>query len=151
MTGGGHLPVNVAGRPRFKAGERGDVPLARRATLGWGTVSRLGAGGRAAADRAGRDKGRRGPKTKSAGRPAFLVRILSRRVGLRTGNSPKPRSLNWVATAEAAVMHLQTYRDEDRSTRHFDRHHWSIDMVTATASVLLLLGFGCAMVAVWVD
>jgi hypothetical protein len=29
-------------------------------------------------------------------------------------------------------------------------HPWSIDLVAATASVLLLVGFGCALVAVWI-
>jgi hypothetical protein len=51
-------------------------------------------------------------------------------------------------------MHLHSYRDEDRSS-HLDLmggrgHPWSIDLVAATASVLLLVGFGCALVAVWV-
>lgn len=47
----------------------------------------------------------------------------------------------------AAVMHLQTYRDEDRS-RHFDLvgNHWSIDLVTVTAAGVLLVGFVCAIV-----
>jgi hypothetical protein len=46
-------------------------------------------------------------------------------------------------------MHLHTHRDESRS-RHFDLiggHHWSIDLVAATASCILLVGFGCAVVA----
>jgi hypothetical protein len=44
-------------------------------------------------------------------------------------------------------MHLQTYRDEDRS-RHFDLvgNHWSIDLVTVTAAGILLVGFVCAIV-----
>jgi len=51
-------------------------------------------------------------------------------------------------------MHLHSYRDEDRS-RHLDLiggpgHPWSIDLVPAIASVLLLVGFGCALVAVLV-
>jgi hypothetical protein len=51
-------------------------------------------------------------------------------------------------------MHLHTYRDEHRS-RHLDLiggrdRPWSIDLVAATASVLLLVGFGCALVAVWI-
>jgi len=50
-------------------------------------------------------------------------------------------------------MRLQTYRDESRS-RHLDltggRHHpWSIDMVTVTASGILLMGFACALAALW--
>ncbi len=48
-------------------------------------------------------------------------------------------------------MHLQTYRDESRS-RHFDLtggrgHRWSIDLVAATASCILLVSFGCAVAA----
>jgi hypothetical protein len=51
-------------------------------------------------------------------------------------------------------MRLQTYRDESRS-RHFDLtggrgHPWSIDLVAATASSILLVGFACALVAVCV-
>jgi hypothetical protein len=48
-------------------------------------------------------------------------------------------------------MHLQTYRDEDRS-RHFDLvgDHWSIDLVTVTAAGILLVGFVCAIVTLLV-
>jgi hypothetical protein len=49
-------------------------------------------------------------------------------------------------------MRLQTYRDENRS-RHFDLvagHHWSIDLVTVTASGILVAGFACAVVALWI-
>jgi hypothetical protein len=50
-------------------------------------------------------------------------------------------------------MHLHTYRDESRS-RHLDLigrgHRWSIDLVTATASGILVVGFACALVALWV-
>ena len=51
-------------------------------------------------------------------------------------------------------MRLQTYRDESRS-RHFDLtgegdHPWSIDLVAATASGILVVGFVCALVALWV-
>ena len=51
-------------------------------------------------------------------------------------------------------MRLQTYRDESRS-RHFDltgggSHPWSIDLVAATASGILVVGFACALVALWV-
>ena len=51
-------------------------------------------------------------------------------------------------------MRLQTYRDESRS-RHFDltgggRHPWSIDLVAATASGILVVGFVWALVALWV-
>jgi hypothetical protein len=44
-------------------------------------------------------------------------------------------------------VHLQTYRDEDRS-RHFDLvgDNWSIDLVTVTAAGVLLAGFVCAIV-----
>jgi hypothetical protein len=51
-------------------------------------------------------------------------------------------------------MRLQTYRDENRS-RHFDltggsSHPWSIDLVATTASSILVAGFACALVALWV-
>jgi hypothetical protein len=51
-------------------------------------------------------------------------------------------------------MRLRTYRDESRS-RHFDLsggagHPWSIDLVSVTAAVILLLGFVCALAAQWV-
>jgi hypothetical protein len=51
-------------------------------------------------------------------------------------------------------MRLRTYRDETRS-RHFDLiggggHHWSVDLVAITASGILVLGFACALVALWV-
>ena len=51
-------------------------------------------------------------------------------------------------------MRLQTYRDESRS-RHFDLtggrpHFWSIDLVAVTASGILVVGFACALVALWV-
>ena len=47
-------------------------------------------------------------------------------------------------------MHLHTYRDEDHS-RHFDLvgDHWSIDLVTVTAASFLVVGFACAVVALW--
>jgi hypothetical protein len=50
-------------------------------------------------------------------------------------------------------MRLQTYRDESRS-RHFDLtggggHPWSIDLVAAIASGILVMGFACALVALW--
>jgi hypothetical protein len=49
-------------------------------------------------------------------------------------------------------MRVHTYRDESRS-RHFELtggggHLWSIDLVAATASCILLVGFACALVAV---
>jgi hypothetical protein len=48
-------------------------------------------------------------------------------------------------------MHLHTYRDESRS-RHFDLiggrgHPWSIDLVTVTASGILVMGFTIAFAA----
>jgi hypothetical protein len=51
-------------------------------------------------------------------------------------------------------MRLQTYRDEARS-RHFDLiggggHPWLIDLVAATAAGILVVGFACALVALWV-
>lgn len=51
-------------------------------------------------------------------------------------------------------MRLQTYRDESRC-RHFDltggrSHPWSIDLVAATAAGILVVGFACALVALWV-
>ena len=49
-------------------------------------------------------------------------------------------------------MRVHTYRDESRS-RHFELtggggHLWSIDLVAATASCILLVGFACVLVAV---
>jgi hypothetical protein len=49
-------------------------------------------------------------------------------------------------------MRLHSYRDD---SRHLDltggrRHPWSIDLVAATASGLLLVGFAGALVALWV-
>jgi len=51
-------------------------------------------------------------------------------------------------------MHLHTYRDENRS-RHFDLlggagHPWSIDLVSVTASSILVVGFACALIAHWI-
>jgi hypothetical protein len=48
-------------------------------------------------------------------------------------------------------MHLQTYRDGNHS-RHFDLvgRRRSIDLVTVTASILLVVGFVCAVVALWI-
>jgi hypothetical protein len=51
-------------------------------------------------------------------------------------------------------MRVQTYRDDSRS-RHFDLtggggHPWSIDLVAATASGILLVGFACSVIALWV-
>ena len=51
-------------------------------------------------------------------------------------------------------MRLRTYRDETRS-RHFDLiggggDPWSVDLVAIAASGILVLGFVCALVALWV-
>jgi hypothetical protein len=51
-------------------------------------------------------------------------------------------------------MRLQTHRDESRS-RHFDLtggggDPWSIDLVTITASGILVVGFVGALLALWV-
>jgi hypothetical protein len=51
-------------------------------------------------------------------------------------------------------MRLHTHRDESFS-RHFDLtggvgHSWSIDLVTTTASGMLVVGFLWALVALWV-
>ena len=48
-------------------------------------------------------------------------------------------------------MHLHTYRDESRS-RHIDliggkNRAWSIDLVAATASGILVLGFAGSLAA----
>jgi hypothetical protein len=51
-------------------------------------------------------------------------------------------------------MRLHTYRDQARS-RHFDLsgggdRPWSVDLVAIAASGILVLGFGCALVGLWV-
>jgi hypothetical protein len=51
-------------------------------------------------------------------------------------------------------MRLHSYRDESHS-RHFDLigggdHPWSIDLVSVTASGVLVVGFACALMAHWV-
>lgn len=48
-------------------------------------------------------------------------------------------------------MRLQTFRDENHS-RHFDLvgQRRSIDLVTVTASGILLVGFACAVAALLV-
>ena len=51
-------------------------------------------------------------------------------------------------------MHLHTYRDESRS-RHLDLtggggRPWSIDLVSVTASGILVMGFACALAALCV-
>jgi hypothetical protein len=65
--------------------------------------------------------------------------------GLNKGPQRVPR--------RAVTMHLHTYRNEDRS-RHIDliggrSHPWSIDLVAATAAGILVVGFACALVALW--
>jgi hypothetical protein len=54
----------------------------------------------------------------------------------------------------AITMRLHSYRDESHS-RHFDLiggggHPWSIDLVSVTASSVLVVGFACALMANWV-
>ena len=54
----------------------------------------------------------------------------------------------------AAAMRLHSYRDESHS-RHFDLivgggRPWSIDLVSVTASGILVVGFACALIAQWV-
>ena len=54
----------------------------------------------------------------------------------------------------AVVMRLHSYRDESYS-RHFDLiggsgHRWSIDLVSVTASGIIIAGFACALIAQWV-
>jgi hypothetical protein len=49
-------------------------------------------------------------------------------------------------------MRIHTYRDESRAG-HCDLvggvgHPWSIDLVSVTASGLLVLGFACAVIAI---
>ena len=49
-------------------------------------------------------------------------------------------------------MRIHAYRDESRSG-HCDLvggtgHPWSIDLVSVTASGLLVLGFACAVIAI---
>ena len=79
--------------------------------------------------------------------------IIHSRLCWRVGE----RELFWESLIELrrqrkeAAMHLHTYRDEDHS-RHFDLvgHHWSIDLVAATAAGILVVGFACAVVALLV-
>jgi hypothetical protein len=54
----------------------------------------------------------------------------------------------------AVAMRLHSYRDESHS-RHFDLiggggHPWSVDLVSVTASGILVVGFACALIAHWV-
>ena len=48
-------------------------------------------------------------------------------------------------------MHLHTYQDKSHS-RHFDLvgRSWSIDLVAVTAGSISVVGFACAVVALWV-
>jgi hypothetical protein len=55
----------------------------------------------------------------------------------------------FLANHEEAAMRLQTYRDESRA-RHFDlicgrEHPKSIDLVLVATSVMLVVGFACAL------
>jgi hypothetical protein len=50
-------------------------------------------------------------------------------------------------------MRVHSYRDESHS-QHFDLivggdHPWSIDLVSVTASGILVVGFACALMAHW--
>jgi hypothetical protein len=50
-------------------------------------------------------------------------------------------------------MRLHSYLDESRS-RHLDLiggrgHRWSIDLVAVIASGILVVGFACAVAALW--
>ena len=64
---------------------------------------------------------------------------------------------HWIVSTlarNAAAMRLHTYRDQARS-RHFDLsgggdRPWSVDLVAIAASGILVLGFGCALVGLWV-
>ena len=67
-----------------------------------------------------------------------------------------PGKITYSPTAHesAAAMRLHSYRDESHS-RHFDLiggggHPWSIDLVSVTASGILMVGFACALIAHWV-
>ena len=55
------------------------------------------------------------------------------------------------AARESAAMRIQTYRDESRSmrSRHFDLVSGgrSIDLVAILASILLVAGAACALIA----
>ena len=49
-------------------------------------------------------------------------------------------------------MRLRSYRDDESHCRHFDligegSHRWSIDLVYVTALAILMVGFGCALMA----
>ena len=51
-------------------------------------------------------------------------------------------------------MRVHTHRDESRS-RHFDLvggggHPWTIDLVTVTVAAILVVGFTCALAALWI-
>ena len=51
-------------------------------------------------------------------------------------------------------MRLHSYLDENRS-RHLDliggkNRAWSIDLVAVIASGILLMGFACAVAALWI-
>ena len=56
-----------------------------------------------------------------------------------------------VPLSMSSAMRLHSYRDESHS-RHFDLigggdHPWSIDLVSVTASGVLVVGFACALIA----
>jgi hypothetical protein len=73
--------------------------------------------------------------------------------GLRCAAGQK-RPMVPLRMRSAAAMRLHSYRDESHS-RHFDLiggggHSWSIDLVSVTASGILVVGFACALMAHWV-
>jgi hypothetical protein len=70
---------------------------------------------------------------------------------LSTGKTDRKKYLRRRASGWEALMHLHTYRDESGS-RHLDLigQHWSVDLVTVTAASILVLGFTCAVIALWV-
>ena len=73
--------------------------------------------------------------------------------GLRCAAGQK-RPMVPLRMRSAAAMHLRSYRDESYS-RHFDLiggggHPWSIDLVSVTASSILVVGFACALIAHWI-
>ncbi len=73
--------------------------------------------------------------------------------GLRCAAGQK-RPMIPLRMRSASAMRLHSYRDESHS-RHFDLiggggHSWSIDLVSVTASGILVVGFACALMAHWV-
>jgi hypothetical protein len=88
--------------------------------------------------------------------PSLLCRLMAPLTHADGNSTLEPEEINCVITRarSAAAMRLQTYRDQTGS-RHFDLiggggHPWSVDLVAITASGILVLGFACALVALWV-